>query len=91
LATDSGQRPIDPAGQPFFSHINQWQQAEYLLRALTLAQERSYLGPMIIWNLNFATIPGQVNNSDQQTGYSLLDSRWQPRPVYNALKNAQKR
>lgn len=91
LITDSGQRPADPAGQPFFSHINQWQQAEYLLRALTLAQERSYLGPMIIWNLNFATLPGEVNKSDQQTGYSLLDTFWQPRPVYNTLKNAQKR
>lgn len=91
LANSQGQRPPDPSGQPFYGFINQWQQADYLLRALLLAQERPYLGPMIVWNLNFATIPGQVDRSDPQTGYGLLDANGQPRAAYNTLKDAPKR
>lgn len=91
LNTSQGQRPPDPAGQPFYGFIGEWQQADYLLRALNLAQQRAYLGPMIVWNLNFATIPGQVDRSDPQTGYGLLDANGQPRAAYNTLKYAPKR
>jgi hypothetical protein len=84
----TGSQPPDPAEQPFFSYINQQQQADYTLRAFYLAQERPYMGPMILWNLNFATLNGAIDHSDPKTGYSLLDSAWQPRPVYQRLKRA---
>lgn len=92
LKTQSGQgaRPADPPGQAFFGYISQDQQADFTLRALYLAQERPYMGPMILWNLNFATLGGAVDNSDPQTGYGILDSAWQPRPVYQRLKWAPK-
>lgn len=90
LRTYQGHQPPDPAGQPFFSFINRWQQADFTLQALELAQARAYMGPMIIWNLNFATIPGAVDTSNPQTGYGMLDTQRQPRPVYHALQSAPK-
>lgn len=90
MRTAAGLRPADPPDTPYFGFINQWQQADYTLRALYLAQERGYLGPMFLWNLNFATIPGAVDRSDPQTAYGILDSAWQPRPVYGLLQQAPK-
>ncbi len=91
LTNSLGQRPTDPPDQPFYGFIDQWQQAEYTLRAFQMAQERDYLGPMILWNLNFAMIPGYTDRSHPQTGYGLLDNRGQPRPAYHTLANAPKR
>ena len=48
------------------------------------------MGPMILWNLNFATLAGAVDQSDPQTGYGILDSAWQPRPVYRQLRGIPK-
>ncbi len=90
MRTSAGVRPADPPDTPYFGFITQWQQADYTLRALYLAQERDYLGPMFLWNLNFATIPGAVDYSDPQTAYGILDSTWQPRPVYNLIQQAPK-
>jgi hypothetical protein len=85
-----GARPPDPTGQEFFGYLNQDQQADFTLRAFYLAQDRAYLGSMILWNLNFATLAGAVDQSDPQTGYSVLDSAWQPRPVYQKLRHVPK-
>ena len=48
------------------------------------------MGPMILWNLNFAEVGGAVDRSDPQTGYGLLDSTGQPRPVYQKLQQTPK-
>ena len=90
MQTANGTQPVAPADTPYFTFINRWQQADYVLRAFTLAQERPYLGPMMLWNLNFALIPGAVDQSDPKTAYSLLDSQWRPRPVYQTLQQAAK-
>ncbi|NDJ76252.1 MAG: cellulase family glycosylhydrolase [Chloroflexi bacterium] len=86
----SGPQPPVPPGQEYFGYIDQWQQADYTLQAFQLGQERPYMGPMILWNLNFATIPGAVDQSDPKAGYGLLDSLWQPRPVYTMLQQTPK-
>ena len=92
LQTSEGQRPADPADAPYFGHIDQWQQAEYTLQAFYLAQERANIGPMFLWNLNFAaTNPDGVDQSDPQTAYSILATNWDPRPVYRAIQAAAKR
>jgi hypothetical protein len=88
LQTSSGSQPPNPPDTPYFGYIDRWQQAAYTVQAFTLAQERPYLGPMILWNLNFSTLTGAVDGSDPKAGYALLDSRWQPRPVYQELKQA---
>ncbi len=73
--------------------ISQAQQANYVLRAFYLAQQPPYydfLGPMMLWNLNFGIIPKMIDNSREEAGFSLLDANWTPRPVYVMLKNAPK-
>jgi len=86
-----GAQPPNPADAPYFGFINQAQQAQYTLEAFQLAQSLSYVGPMILWNLNFAMLGGAVDRSDGQTGYGLLDSAGNPRPIYYALQAAAKR
>ncbi|HVO69399.1 MAG TPA: hypothetical protein VMT24_05100, partial [Aggregatilineaceae bacterium] len=91
LLTSSGSHPADPFDTPYFSFISQGQQADFTLRAFQIAQQLPYMGPMILWNLNFATVPGAVDKSDPQAAYGLLDSKWQPRPVYITIRQAAKR
>ncbi len=90
MHNSSGQKPADPADTPYFGFITQWQQADYTLRAFEIAETIPYLGPMILWNLNFSTLSGVMDKSDPQAAYAILDSNWQPRPVYQALKQAAK-
>ena len=73
--------------------INQQQQADYVLRAFYIAQQPPYydfLGPMMLWNLNYGIIPQLIDDGREEAGFSLLDSSWTPRPVYFKLKNAPK-
>ena len=72
--------------------INQQQQADYVLRAFYMAEKPPYydfLGPMMLWNLNFATLPTMVDTSREEADL-LLDQSVNPRPVYNTLKAAPK-
>jgi polysaccharide biosynthesis protein PslG len=65
-------------------------QMNYTLRAFEIGQELDYMGPMMLWNLNFAneTI---VNQRSELAGYSLLYPQFdgsenkRERPLYWAL------
>jgi polysaccharide biosynthesis protein PslG len=73
--------------------INAQQQASYVLRAFYMAQQPPYydfLGPMMLWNLNFGIIPKMIDESREEAGFSLLDVDWNGRPVYRVIKNAPK-
>jgi len=48
------------------------------------------MGPMMLWNLNFATLLNAVEQGDLKAGYGLLDGRWAPRPVYRLVQQAPK-
>lgn len=85
-----GGQPGVPAGLAYYSYLDQAAQASYTVRAFQIAQSLPYMGPMILWNLNFATLDGAVDRGDPMSGYGLLDSYWQPRPVYQYLKQAPK-
>ena len=90
LRTAENVRPNDPPDIPYFSYIDQTTQATYTVRAFQIAQSLPYMGPMILWNLNFAAIGGAVDRGDPKAGYGLVDSAWQPRPVFQYLKQAPK-
>jgi len=93
LRTSSGGAANVNAGAAWESLLNQGQQANYVLRAFNLAQQPPYydfMGPMVLWNLNYGIIPGLIDNGDEQAGFSLLDINWNPRPVFNMLKSAAK-
>jgi len=85
--------PPTDGGVGWVKDISQGQQASYVLRAFNMAQQPPYydfLGPMMLWNLNFGIIPEMIDHSRQEAGFSLLDINWSPRPVYYAIKNAPK-
>lgn len=86
----SGPQPADPPDAAYFGFINQQQQSDYTMRAFQLGQERSYMGPMILWNLNFGTLLGAVDSSDPRAGYGVVTGQWEPRPVYLALRQVTK-
>jgi hypothetical protein len=77
-----------PPGSEFMSAVSEWQQATYVLRAYELAQEWDWVGPMILWNLNFGPLLGSEYS---ESGYSLLRSNGTHRPVFDALATAAKR
>lgn len=93
LKRSDGRPAISPAGSGWQAILSQQQQAQYVLRAFQMAQQQpyyEYLGPMMLWNLNFATLPTLVDNSREEAGFSLLDQAGNPRPVFEAVKGAAK-
>ncbi|MDQ7027623.1 MAG: hypothetical protein Q9P44_18930 [Anaerolineae bacterium] len=60
------------------------QQAEYTLRAFEIGQSRDYMGPMFLWNLNFANNT-LLEERNEMVGYSLFIPDLPFRPLYDAL------
>jgi hypothetical protein len=76
-----------PEGNEYMSLVSEWEQAEYTLRAWEMGQGWEWMGPMILWNLNF----GPTFDTDfAETGYSLLRPDGSLRPVYLSLQAAAK-
>ena len=71
-----------PEGAEFMANVFEWQQAAYTQRAYELAHGWPWVGPMMLWNLNFAPWIGPAFS---ESGYSLLRPDGSPRPVYFAL------
>jgi hypothetical protein len=64
------------------TNVTEWQQAAYTQRAYALAHNWPWVGPMMLWNLNFAPWLGDALS---ESGYSLLRPDGSPRPVFFAL------
>ena len=71
-----------PAGAEFMTNVSEWQQAAYMQRAFALTHSWPQVGPLILWNLNFAPWLGDAFS---ESGYSLLRPDGSPRPAYFAL------
>lgn len=74
-----------PEGATFMAHVSERQQAIYTMEALAMAQSEVGVGPVFLWNLNFAPTFGP---SFSESFYSLLRPDGTPRPVYLALRAA---
>jgi hypothetical protein len=83
--TEFGWASGNPAPEYAYATDNSEQdQANYLVRAFQIARERGYIGPMFIWNLNFA--PGaDAGDVQGKRVFGILNGDWSPRPAYNAL------
>ena len=76
-----------PPGVSFMADVDEWQQALYIMRAFELGQEKAWIGPLFLWNLNF----GQLLGPDYtETGFGIIRPDGTPRPVYWSLSNAGK-
>jgi hypothetical protein len=74
---------MDTTGWEYALEVSEEQQAEYILRAFRMGDERPWVGPMFLWNVNLATIWGTGN---PVSAYSLLHPDGSPRPAYLALR-----
>ena len=52
--------------------VDECQQGNDIIRAFQIGQSLDYMGPMILWNLNFAVLSGLVENRDERAAYSLI-------------------
>jgi polysaccharide biosynthesis protein PslG len=69
----------------FMAYVSEWQQAEYILGAYEMVAEWEWVGPLIMWNLNFAPTIGPEFS---ESGYSMLRPDGSPRPVYYSVQTA---
>ncbi|GIW11676.1 MAG: hypothetical protein KatS3mg061_2733 [Dehalococcoidia bacterium] len=60
------------------------QQAQYLVRAFQIGKEKGYIGPMFVWNLNFAA-SAEPDDRYAKRAFSVLYPDGRPRPAYTAL------
>ncbi len=70
-------------GTAYMLNVSEWQQAEYTLASYVEASTRPWVGPLILWNLNFAPLLGP---DFSESAYSILLPDRSPRPVYHALR-----
>ena len=81
-----GMGPMDTTGWEYGREVSEAQQADYVVRAFRMGDERPWVGPMFLWNLNLATIWGAGN---PVSAYSLLRPDGSYRPAYIALRLAE--
>jgi hypothetical protein len=79
---------LPPAEVEFMNDVTEWEQAVYTLRAYELAHSMGWVGPMILWNLNFGPLLGP---DFSETGFSVLRPDGSRRPVYWALESISTR
>lgn len=60
------------APQQWMTYISECQQGNYTVEAFQYVQSLPYMGPMILWNLNWAMLTGMVENRDERAAYSLI-------------------
>jgi hypothetical protein len=75
-----------PAGYEFANDNSEQEQADFLVQAYSLARSRYYVGPMMVWNLNYAPA-AEPADTYAKAAFSLLRRDWSPRPAYWALAN----
>lgn len=79
--------PYDPP-EIWMSYLTSEEQIAYTFRAFEIGLALDYVGPMFLWNFNFAN-DFTLNNRDEMAGYSLVisdeDNNFQPRALYTAL------
>lgn len=61
-----------PAGDDWIGYNDRWDQAFYTIRAAEIAQSSPDIPVTMLWNLNFATLAGMIENRDERAAYSML-------------------
>jgi hypothetical protein len=59
-------------GNEWILRNTHWDQGNYTIRMLSMAQSQPWMGPVFLWNLNFAILPGLLENRDERVAYSLI-------------------
>jgi hypothetical protein len=87
---DSCQNLPSPNGYEYCALTSEEQQAEYLVRAIEIAQQEwPWMGAMFVWNLNYAATPS-IATDDEKYGWSVLRGDGSNRPAFEALRDLPK-
>jgi hypothetical protein len=70
-------------GYEYAADNSEGEQAQFILRAYALGKAWGWVGPMFLWNLNYAPLAGQA---DEKAAFGILYQDWRPRPAYEALR-----
>jgi hypothetical protein len=75
-----------PDGDGWMAYNDKWKQANYTIRAIQIGQTLDYMGPMFLWNLNFAN-EFSISQRIEMAAYSILIPNTLPieRPWYCML------
>ena len=63
------------------------EQAQFIVRAYQMGRNWGFIGPMFLWNLNFAPLCGP---GDEKAAFSIVNPGWGARPAFNALAGMPK-
>lgn len=58
------------------------EQADWTVQAYRLMKGWGWVGPAILWNLNFRVVADRTEKAQ----WGIVDSKWEPLPAYEALK-----
>ena len=75
------------AGYEYAGQNSEGEQAQYLKDAFSLGRSWGWVGPMFVWNLNFAPVAGPA---DEKAAFGLVRNDWSERPAYAALRDMPK-
>jgi hypothetical protein len=79
-----------PRGYEYCQLTTEAEQAQFLVRAFEIGRtEWPWMGVMIMWNLNYQTVPG-IGADDEKYAWGVLRPDFTSRPAYEALKNMPK-
>jgi len=88
--TEFGWMSMDPspAGFDFASQNSEQEQAEYIADAFRMSRDKyPWMGPMMVFNLNFALPNVATDPTDERIGWSLLRRDGSKRPSFFAVKD----
>jgi hypothetical protein len=76
-----------PAGYEYANHNTEAEQAQFLVRSIEMMRSWGWVGPVFVWNLNFAPVAGPA---DEKAGFGIVRHDWSLRPAYHALRDMRK-
>jgi hypothetical protein len=74
-------------GYEYSTFVSEDAQARFLVQAFQIARQTSYIGGVMVWNLNYQAV---VPKSDEKWGFSVLRGDWSARPAFTALASMPK-
>ena len=86
-ASIEGLRESAAWGYEYSADNSEAEQAQFIVRAYQIGKAWGWVGPMFLWNLNFAPVAGR---SDEKAAFSIVYEDWSARPAFVALRDMPK-
>ena len=92
-ATEFGWASVDGlgvapvSGYEYAADNTEAEQAQFIVQAFQWGKARSWMGPMFLWNLNFAPVAGA---GDEKAAFGIVRADWGARPAYAAIRDMAK-